>query len=151
MNLAKLLKYKKRVAQRIAKVSSDISGENCVMEQNEREVNIRELIAERGRLVTHMVDLKTKLAVANVTSGVQKRIFVLDELKSEISFLNGLNTNHGEDSPGWRESEPVKWKSEIRKAERDESVIALEKLIDETQDEIDTLNHSVTVDLEPIL
>ncbi len=147
ISLAKALKYQKRVAERISKISQNIASSNSIVEGNERDTDIGAAIKERLRLVNHLVELKVKKNRANST--IQEDIFRLAELKGEITFLNGISTTHGKSSERWSEEE-VRYVAHLRKVDIDKNVLALEAEIDRIQDRIDKHNHITMIEIDVI-
>lgn len=147
ISLAKALKYQKRVAERIGKISQNITSNNSILEGNERETDIDAALKERLRLVNHLVELKVRKNRAN--ADIQEDIFRLAELKGEITFLNDISTTHGKSPDRWAE-EDAKYVAHLRKADVDKAVLALEAEVDRIQDKLDKHNHNKTIEIDVI-
>ncbi len=153
MFLAKALKYKNRIAERISKVSDDIAKNNSTFLGQEVEVDVLALLSERAKLVNAMIDLK--MAIDEANKPIKRLILVLSEKKSEIAFLRMICTLHGKipSQFGLRGSEPSDqtYHSVIRRATVDEKISNLEKDIDCIQEQIEAHNHSVKIDVVSVL
>lgn len=137
LSLSKALKVKNRLAGRLAKLNATVSAYNCTVEGRRTEVDITEADKQRAALSAALVDLKTSIYEAN--KGIYRAIVLIGEKKSEVDFLSGLNTKHGEEPHGYQGS-VVKYVSVIQKQEVDKRVKQLEKDIDDLQDQIDKYN-----------
>ncbi len=149
ISLSKAMKYKKRVGSAISRVSRDIESHNSVThdagKKPEREVNIRELRGYRKRLVDHLITVKTLLMAAN--QPIYRDILLLAELKSTVSFLGQLPTEHGAVNRYLSGDTPQLQSAEIRKAEVDVQVIRLEAEIDKVQDKLDEFNATTMIEV----
>lgn len=134
ISLAKALKLKNRLAGRLAKTTSTISLYNSVLEGH-KEVNVLDLDKQRAELSESLVDLKTAIYEAN--KGIYRFINQMSEKKSEIDFLNSLQTRNGVE-PGYGEN--THYVAAIKKVDVDKRVKLLEKEIDDLQDQIDRYN-----------
>lgn len=143
MTLARALRYKKRVVETIRKFESDIQEANTIVEGQERDTDIKLALKQRAAWVKHLVALK--LSLQKATEPIQRLVFELAECKAEISFYQRISTEHGtvKDRYG---GAPMKYESEIRKAERDKLVKELQDKIDQYQTKIDA--HNATVEIE---
>ena len=151
ITLAKALKYRNRVVARIARVSEDIKTWNSIVEGAEREVNIQELLAERAKLVKNLLELKVCIVRAN--EHIQRDIFLLSEIKSEIDWLRGTSTTHGKtvQRDRWDDTPAENYEAQLRKSDIDKMIVDREKQIDITQDGIDAHNHVTTIDIDVLL
>lgn len=148
MKLAKALKHKNRVAQKITRISDDIRENNSILAINDPEVNIVVLEKMRAELINYLVALKT--AIHRASDKVRDKIFLLAELKGSILFYRSINTQHGK-----REAqrfgggdEFVEYKAILRKEAIDRFVIGLEEKIDTIQDQLDEFNATVEIDID---
>ena len=140
MTLAKALKHKNRVAQKITRISDDIRANNSILAINDPEVDVRTLDTMRKELTDYLVALKT--AIHRASNSVRDKIFLLSELKGSIGFYNSICTQHGK-----REShrfgsgdEFVEHKAIIRKEAVDRIVAELEERIDTIQEQLEEFN-----------
>lgn len=147
MTLAKALRYKKRIAQQIAKISAEIPGSNSYIEGAAREIDTRIALDKRRKLVQHLTHVKVVSCLA--TLPIQEAIFQLAELKAEIALINSLNTTHGFQRHHFstNPTEGVKHVAVIRKQEQDQMVTAMQDQIDELQVKIDQHNNATIVDV----
>jgi chromosome segregation ATPase len=145
ITLARLLKYRKRVQQEIARLAQDIQGHNSVLKGAEREVDVRADWKKYRVLVQHLADLKDALFKANAP--IYGRILRLANCKSEILMLRAVKVDHGA-RPHFIGEHIEEWEAELRKAEIDQTCKELESEIDALQDELDNFNHMTTVEVE---
>lgn len=136
LSLSKALKVKSRLAGQLVKVTENISTYNCSYEGRKNEVDVRKLDKERSLLVESLVELKTAIYIANL--GIYRYLNEMAEKKSEIVFLNALNTKHGAE-PGYNGTSII-YISIIQKQEVNDRVKKLEKEIDDLQDKVDAYN-----------
>ena len=61
ITLARALKYKNRVAQRLQKLRDDVQRFNSVIAENDREIDVVATLEEIVKLENHLVELKLKL------------------------------------------------------------------------------------------
>ena len=91
-----------------------------------------------------LLNLKTTLSKAN--SPIQSKIYLLSELKSQISRLKNISTTSGT-VPGSRygaSTEPTIFIAQISTLELDELIKNKEALIVSLQEDIDQFNHTAT-------
>lgn len=152
MSLARALTYKKRVAERLKQVDTDIIAYNSVLAGQDREVDVNALFEERSRLVSHMVHLK--LAIQQANGPIQRDILVLAELKSENDFyrrvptLHGVRQNQFAYDPG--QSATLTYDAVVRKSDADAAVKQNNAMIDSTQERIEAHNHTAQITVEDI-
>ncbi len=137
LSLSKALKVKNRLAGRLAKLNATVAAYNCTVEGRRSEVDVAGADKQRTALSAALVDLKSSIYEAN--KGIYRTIILIGEKKSEIDFLNGLNTKHGEEPHGYQGT-TVKYVAVIQKQDVDKRVKQLEKEIDDLQDQIDKYN-----------
>ena len=145
ITLAKALKLKNRLAGRVAKLTADIQAYNSTQEGAER-LDVRGKYEERAGLVRRLTDLKDGISRANAP--IQRAVFELAELKAEVTLLAGLNTKHGTFQEGYPAAGPVTYIADIRKADADRMVEALERRIDAVQDRLDGFNTTTSIPLD---
>ncbi len=147
VSLARLLKYKKRLEQRIKKTSDNIQTKNSVIKGNDAEVNIISALLERDKLVSHLIDVKIKLAEAN--RDIQRDIFTISEYKAEIALLRSMNTSHGKVSGGfYRDDRLVEYEAQLKSQDIDKRTSKIETEIDRIQEKLDNFNHTTQVSIE---
>ena len=147
VSIARALKEKNRVAGRLAKAREIIQQENSKDKSLPRRVDVEASYAEAKMLEARLVAIKSAIAQAN--NPIVAKIIELDELKSEIAFLNGLNVKEGrfeEVSYGnkiVRDIEAVMGQARVLA-----EVAELQKRADALQDALDEFNASTKVEIE---
>ena len=147
MTLAKALKHRKRLAQRIAQVDQRANRNNSILVGNTREVSVRDLLAERAKLVEQLVVVKLAIVTANV--GIQERIFRISELKGAITSLQQMDTKNGKQEAPYQSQPPV-YEAELTKADVERLVAELEARIDRLQEEVDQYNYATEVEVPAV-
>ena len=90
ITLAQALKEKNRLAGEITTLWTLVQKENSCWDDHTRCIDIRETL-ETIRLYTEkLIELKTRIGQAN--KGNLENMYSLEELKSQISKLSGVNT-----------------------------------------------------------
>jgi len=148
ITLAKALKLKNRLANKTMEVSRSIHDYNSVIEGKERPVDISALIQKREKLVDALINLKTAINSANTP--VQKTIYLLAELKGEISFLRGIDTSSGKQMNGiWGDNVRIYNTVAILDYATVKGLTEeAEASIDANQDLLDKHNHTVELDID---
>jgi len=143
MTLAKALKQKNRLTQKISRLQQEIQRENSVRADDVRKIKVEDLLEELEVRVKELIKLKIAIFVASTP--MRENILKLSEIKSHIVFLQSINTtegkvsNYGEDAV---EYTVVYDKLFIR-----EQVELCEQGIDEIQEELDKFNHTTEIDV----
>lgn len=147
VTIARALKEKNRVAGRLAKARELVGRENSKDKNVPRGIDVSETYTLAKTLRDRLVSIKSAIAEAN--SPIVSKIIELDEVKSEISYLNGLDVKEGkfvETNYGSRietELEAV-----IRKPQVLDEVAALQARADRLQDELDEFNAATKIEIE---
>lgn len=144
LTLAKALKLKNRLAGRLAKVDSDLENYNSVLAGSDQP-DIRAIYEGRRALVAQLIELKVAINAAN--QPIQRTIFRLGELKSEIALLGKLSTKHGTVVEGYAGVQ-TQYVAHFRKADVDRRVRELEVEVDRLQEELDAFNYRTTISLD---
>lgn len=144
LTLAKCLKLKNRLTGRLSEVQSDIQCNNSTLEEQRGNFDIPKLMERRGQLVESLIDLKTKLMKANTP--IQGQLIRQGELKGTIQFLAGIQTLDGVQRHSYQNTE-VKYVAALKKQQLDEQRRALEKEIDNIQDQVDAFNHQTKIEI----
>jgi len=148
ITVAKALKVKNRLVNKISDVSSKIQTYNSVVMGKERPVSVTDLMTRRDQMVDTLINIKTAISLSNAT--VQSTIYLLAELKGELNFLRGIDTTSG------KQVNEATWGSDAKIYEKDsvldyatvQGLIAqVEADIDANQDRLDTHNHTVEIDI----
>ena len=145
--VAKALKCRKRVIERIQRISNGIQRSNCVLLGGQRDVeDIHAALAERKTLVDLLVAVKAAMCAAN--RPIQEAIFRLAELKGEIAFLRQINTARGKHIVGEYMNRSVQeYEAVLSQSDVDRMAWALQLEIDGLQEQLDQFNHTHTVEL----
>ncbi len=141
MTLAKALKQKNRLTQKINNLKQEIQGENQARVDGSRKINVKELMVELEGKIEELIKLKTNIFVASAS--MRETILKLGELKSKIAFLRGINTGEGKISL-YGDAE-VEYSVVFDKVYIKEEVKKCEDEIDSLQDELDTFNHKTEI------
>lgn len=149
ITLARALKVKKRIIEKITKISNDITTYNRVAVGNPRDVDINQLILDRTFFKNTLITLKVKIFEAG--NSIREEIFRLSELKDDIIFYKGISTERGK---VYRRSilddeRDVEYEVILTKANIDNLIKELQKQIDTIQfDVIDKHNNTTMVDID---
>ena len=151
ITLAKALKCKNRLVERIRKVDGDIQQCNSRPAGAEKPVDVRALYGLRRDLFNKLVELKCKIMFAN--GPIWQQIFTLSETKATITFLQGVTTTHGKNFATFGRYAPsatevFDYEADLKKTEVDQIIRELETKIDVLQDEIDQHNYATKIDFE---
>ncbi len=147
VSIARALKEKNRVAGRLAKARQLVSKENSKEKKVPRGVDVEAIYEEAKTLAARLVAVKSAIAHAN--EGIVSKIIELDEVKSEIGWLNGLDVKEGvfeEANYGGKVVE--EYTSVLRKGDVLAAVEVLQRRADDLQDAIDEYNASTKVEIE---
>jgi len=148
MSLSAALTYKKRVLGWLNSATADITANNSRKEGQFEEVNVRKRLEDRRVLVSHMLDLKTKMNAA--TMPIFQLILEIGELKSELSMYNSLRTTQGVVPAGYREEKDSVYIAVVGRKERDQKVEELQNKLDQIQSQIDAFNNKTTIQVDKI-
>lgn len=147
VTIARALKEKNRVAGRLAKARDLVGKENSKDKNVPRGIDVTETYALAKALRDRLVSIKVAIAEAN--KPIVAKIVELEEVKSEITYLNGLNVKEGkfvETNYGSRIESEVD--AVIRKQQVLDEVAALQERADRLQDELDEFNATTKVEIE---
>ena len=146
ITIAKALKYKNRLVERIKNATSNFLNYNSYPEGEECPVNPKTEWESRGQMTDELTSLKVALETACQPS--RSKIFELSEIKAAIKTLQGLNVKEGSFVDYGRGEEPIKWRAFMSHQQRDSLVMNLEKRLDSLQDEVDVFNHKTMISVE---
>lgn len=145
MNIAQALKKKNRLAGEIRRQEDIMRRENSRREDTTSTVDRESVITKILDLKKDLVDIKTKIAKANVN--IYQKIEEMVELKSYIGMLKDLPKRDDVERIYVGDKElHLKWTSYITEGACDDMLTALQKSVDTLQDEIDDYNASTQVD-----
>jgi len=147
ITLARAMKAKKRLVQQIADCAKLIKAQNSIVVGNDRDIDIRETLEKRKKLVAKLV--ATKLAIEQASQPIRDVILYLAELKDEISMFKDLDCSRGKkaDRSLYGDSTDLEYEAEITGSERLQKIEGLEAEIDELQTKIDVHNAQQTVEI----
>ena len=100
ITLAQALKEKNRLAGEITHLWNLVQRENSCWDNHTRCIDIRETLETIGTYTEKLIELKTKIGKANKDN--LENMYTLEELKSKISKLDGMDT----EEPAWS---PCQW------------------------------------------
>ena len=137
MTLARALKERSRLAGKLKRDFEIINRENSMIEGSVRSFDLRLIYAECRDLHQRLVQIKKAIAAANAP--IAGRLAEMDEIKSMISYLRGVNTSVGY-KPRSYSNEKDLYEVVLGAAELNSEEESLQKRCEELQDEIDTFN-----------
>ena len=147
VTVARALKEKNRVAGRLAKALNLVSRENSQDSNVPRGVDVNATYAQAKELRKRLVETKTAIALAN--QPIVGKIIELEEIKSEISYLNGLDVKEGVFvSNSYNSTVTNEYSAVIKKQQVLEEVERLQSRADRLQDELDEFNALTKVEIE---
>ena len=142
MNLAKALKVKNKKLAEYNKTLQKVMAYNSYEVSSKKDYNAKELLQLAEKQLSEYVALKTAIHAAS--QPVRDKIFLIGELKSLLSRIQGLSTNEG--TVKNRYSDDVStYASDITLLEKDAKIDELEKQIEELQDALDYFNATTEV------
>jgi hypothetical protein len=147
MNLAQALKQKNRLAGELVRQQQILQRENARRSDNVSQVDRDAVYVKILSISDDLGELKGKITQANVN--IYPALERMAELKSRISFIQGLEKREGEEVVFvGRDQEQTKyqWDSFINQEKCDETVADLQEQINDLQDEADEFNHSTEVE-----
>jgi len=143
MTLAKALKLKNRLAQKINNLKEEIQTENSARTDDPRKIKVEDLMIELKETIEKLIKLKISIFVASTP--MRENILRLGELKSTILFLKGINTREGKiDNYG---DNDIEYSVVFDKIYIKKKVINCEEEIDSLQDELDQFNHKTEIEI----
>ena len=147
VTIARALKEKNRVAGRLAKARELVGAENSQDKSVPRGVDVAAMYDLAKMLRNRLIAIKSAIAEAN--KPIVSKIIELDEIKSEIAFLNGLDVKEGKfvtTNYGTRIESEID--AIISKQQALDEVAALQVRADRIQDELDEFNATTKVEIE---
>lgn len=147
VTVARALKEKNRVAGRLAKARSLVGKENSKDKNVKRGIDVAETYALSKTLKDRLVSIKTAIAEANAP--IISKIIELDELKSEISYLNELDAKEGKIvSMNYGVRNESDMEAVIHQSDVLKEVAALQARAERIQDELDEFNATTKIEIE---
>jgi hypothetical protein len=145
ISLRKALQVKKNLAGEVGKVSILIGKFNSQRNPN-KHVKVLELVSEYETKVAKLMALKVAIAQANV--GVYGAIIAADELKSQISFYEGLNTEENGEEYKLGTTVPYELVVAINYGAKTDKVKALKVALEAALEAIDAYNSTHYIEIE---
>ena len=147
VTIARALKEKNRVAGRLAKARELVGSENSKDKSVPRGVDVAETYALSKVLRDRLIAIKSAIAEAN--KPIVSKIVELDEVKSEIAYLNGLEVKEGKFvSTNYGSRVESEIDAVIRKQQVLDEVAALQARAEKLQDELDEFNAVTKIEIE---
>jgi hypothetical protein len=142
MNIKQALKLKNKLVTQIKEQYEIAKAHNSIEQGNPRRYSASEAICEAEKLATELVELKTKIHLANAP--VYDLIFQMSEYKNQIKQLKSIPVEEGKVTERYGSISTIK-EVELNIAQRDNFVKQLENKIEAIQDKLDT--HNATTEL----
>jgi len=142
MNIKQALKLKNKLVTQIKEQYDIAKAHNSIEQGNPRRYSALEAIGDAEKLATELVELKTKIHLANAP--VYDLIFQMSEYKNQIKQLKAIPVDEGKVTERYGSISTIK-EVELNIAERDKLVKELENKIEAIQDKLDT--HNATTEL----
>ena len=147
VSVARALKEKNRLKGRIAAAREAVSEQNSREGSNPRKVDVREQFLESRALVERLTALKAAIAEAN--RPIVRKIIELAETKSEIAWLNGLNTKEGQFQENSYGNRVVRvFDAVITGPDVVRELEILRRRAERLQDELDEFNVTARIEIE---
>jgi len=141
MTIRRALKEKNKLVKELNDLYAKIKTYNSVSDDSEKPYSTKELMLNVDSKLNELVELKTKIHLAN---GPVYGIFRMAELKSHVSKLSGLDCSSGKQK-SWAETEYSNKVSEIKIVDRDRLIQIAESEIEKLQDELDEFNATTNI------
>lgn len=145
MNIKQALKEKNQLIKELSELMQRIHQYNSVDVEGSRPYSPSKMIEEYSKKVDKLVDLKTKIHLAN--GPIYNKIFRLSELKNMVSKVKNLDCTDGPSNDYYdRRSDSTIYKiCEIDVVSRDTMVKKLEDEIQKIQDDLDEHNYKTKI------
>ena len=148
ITLAQALKEKNRIAGQIRVLWDSIQQENSRREEETRSIDIRKALESVKLYTEKLVELKTKIGLAN--AGSLEHIYFLEEYKAKMAKLSGISKD---EATVYLESYSTGGKEIIRnvvitRKEIREMQHKLQLECNRLQDEMDAYNALTKIDFE---
>lgn len=145
ITLAQALKYKVRLGSHLEKTRAKTRGINSYWPGQPDFTELASILKETDLLMDNLISLKFEISKAN--EPIQKKIFLLSELKSKITGLRYISTaRESRTNPSTYEVSYAEL--QINKKEMDEMISSIQKEINALQDDIDLFNATNKIEVE---
>lgn len=147
ITLVRAFKERSRLIRQIQHLHMLLNEENSILEGGVRSIDIRQTYAECTRLNGKLIGLKQAISRAN--SGIIEKLVELAELKTICFQLKRLPVREGkQEVSSYDETKTEIWIAELKKAEINAELDALQARMDLLQDEIDEFNARTLIEFE---
>lgn len=148
VTIARALKEKNRLAGKLSATRRLIGEENSKEKKIPRGIDVKATYVEAETLMQQMIAIKTAIASAN--HPIVGTIIELDEVKSELAWLQGLDTREGKFTVGRAGTQPYidEFDAVINKGEVLAAIDTLQKRADALQDTLDEFNATTRIEIE---
>ena len=142
MNLTKALKYKKKLIKLIDEQYLRFSKFNSTLVGAEVPYNAEQAFKEWIRLTDELVELKTKIHIAN--GPIMEKIHRMAELKNMIHRFRSVDTKSGTHRD-YYDKEVAEYTAFMDIVKKDTQIYAWEGMIEELQEEIEAYNATTKI------
>ena len=150
MKLHDALRCKNRLVGRLRDVRHEIVENNITLVGNEPDVDIDALMNLETLVRRKLIELKTAIARAN--NPIQHYIVDMIELRSWITTLRAIPTEHGLVRPrglyGESHGEPIEQQAQLKKADVDEEIRSVEMEIAKIEAGLAEFNAKTEIDVD---
>ena len=150
MKLHDALRCKNRLVGRLREVRHEIVENNITLVGNEPEVDVDALVRMDRDIFEKLIELKTAIARAN--NPIQDRIIRMVELRSWITTLRAIPTEHGFVRPrglyGDVQGEAIEQKACLRRSDVDDEIRMVEMNIAKIETNLAEFNAKTEIDVE---
>lgn len=142
MNLTKALKHKKKLIKLAEEQYIRFSKFNSTLVGTETPYNAEQAFNEWIRLTDELVELKTKIHIAN--GPIMNKIHRMSELKNMIHRFRNVDTKSGIQRD-YYDKEAVEYTAFIDVVKKDTQIHIWEGMIEELQEEIEAYNATTKI------
>lgn len=142
MNLTKALKHKKKLIKLAEEQYIRFSKFNSTLVGTETPYNAEQAFNEWIRLTDELVELKTKIHIAN--GPIMDKIHRMSELKNMIHRFRNVDTKSGIQRD-YYDKEAVEYTAFIDVVKKDTQIHAWEGMIEELQEAIEAYNATTKI------
>ena len=147
ISLARAFKERSRLNQRIVETLNIINDENSILEGGVRSIDVRKKFEEFHVLSSKLTDLK--LAISRANAGIADKLVKLTEQKHLLTWVKNITVMEGQKCDRYTSTGVnLVYNTVIRKVEIIEETEAIQKRINQLQDEIDEFNARTQIEFE---
>lgn len=148
INLAKALKVKNSLINEITRAKAIFARENSRKSTSTSLVDRAKLWEDIANKTAKLIALKGAISSANV--GIYPCLARMEEAKSSITYLQGLNTTDGvqieQSRYGTGPAVETRFDAYFTQEKVDERIAHFQKVIEEAQDEVDAYNATTLIE-----